>query len=225
MANTALTVRMKFRKYDAEQLQNVINNEESTETEVRVAKEMLQKLGVKEEGDQPEKKAPAPKAVAKKAPKKAEKEEEQSEPEPEATQEKAAKNQVVEYESDENLTPAEKKRLEKAEKEFDERQKNRKTPSKSDKTMKENVEKTERTSKRENLEESKEVPGMKVGSSVKLKDAGDEVGTIVRLYQSSDGKEKCMVKFGDEKPFKKRVTALELVEEKESKSAPKKSKK
>ena len=181
MANTALTVRMKFRKYDAEQLQNVINNEESNETEVRVAKEMLQKLGVKEEGDQPEKKAPAPKAVAKKAPKK-------------------------------------------AEKEFDERQKNRKTPSKSDKTMKENVEKTERTSKRENLEESKEVPGMKVGSSVKLKDAGDEVGTIVRLYQSSDGKEKCMVKFGDEKPIKKRVTALELVEEKESKSAPKKSK-
>lgn len=223
MANTALTVRMKFRKYDAEQLQNVINNEESTETEVKVAKEMLQKLGVKEEGDQPEKKAPAPKAVAKKAPKKAEKEEEQ--PEPEASQEEAAKNQVVEYESDENLTPAEKKRLEKAEKEFDERQKNRKTPSKSDKTMKENVEKTERTSKRENLEESKEVPGMKVGSSVKLKDAGDEVGTIVRLYQSSDGKEKCMVKFGDEKPIKKRVTALELVEEKESKSAPKKSKK
>lgn len=223
MANTALTVRMKFRKYDAEQLQNVINNEESTETEVKVAKEMLQKLGVKEEGAQPEKKAPAPKAVAKKAPKKAEKEEEQ--PEPEASQEEAAKNQVVEYESDENLTPAEKKRLEKAEKEFDERQKNRKTPSKSDKTMKENVEKTERTSKRENLEESKEVPGMKVGSSVKLKDAGDEVGTIVRLYQSSDGKEKCMVKFGDEKPIKKRVTALELVEEKESKSAPKKSKK
>ena len=54
---------------------------------------------------------------------------------------------------------------------------------------------------------------MKNGSKVTLK-GESEVGEIVRLYRSSDGKEKCMVKFGDSKPIKKRVTALEFAKEK-----------
>lgn len=59
---------------------------------------------------------------------------------------------------------------------------------------------------------------MKVGVKVTLKE-GTDVGEIVRLYRSGDGKEKCMVKFGDEKPIKKRVTALKLYEEPARKSS------
>lgn len=140
--------------------------------------------------------------------------------------EKAAKSQVVEYESDEQLTPEEKARLAKAEKEFDERQKSRKTPSKSDKAMKpatkEKKEKgAPRETKRQNLDESKEVPGLKIGSKVTLQDGG-EVGEITRVYVSGDGKEKCMVKFGDNKPIKKRVTAVTLADEAPKKAPAKK---
>lgn len=110
----------------------------------------------------------------------------------------------------------EEERLAKAEAEYEERQKNRKTPSKSDKSMKEKksakADKTPRETKRQNLEESEEIPGLKVGSKVTLK-GEDAVGETHRLYKSGDGKEKCMVKFGDDKPIKKRVTALELAED------------
>ena len=103
--------------------------------------------------------------------------------------EKAAKSQVVEYESDEQLTPEEKARLAKAEKEFDERQKSRKTPSKSDKAMKpatkEKKEKgAPRETKRQNLDESKEVPGLKIGSKVTLQDGG-EVGEMEKSVLNS----------------------------------------
>ena len=234
MAN-ALATRVKFRKYSAEQLQNVINNEESNEVEIQVATELLEKMGgapaPKEAPVAPAKKA-APKAKKAPAPKKeepkAEKEDKAEKELPaDKSPEAAAKRQnkkTTEYVSDEQLTPAEQARLDKAEKEFDERQKNRKTPSKSDKTMKEKAPKAERATKRENLEESNEVPGLKVGSQVTLKE-GSEVGTITRVYLSSDGKEKCMVKFGDAKPIKKRVTAVELAEEAKPKAAPKKAKK
>lgn len=219
MAN-ALATRVKFRKYSAEQLQNVINNEESNEVEIQVATELLEKMG----GAPAPKEAPAPKKEEPKAEKedKAEKEL-PADKSPEAAAKRQNKK-TTEYVSDEQLTPAEQARLDKAEKEFDERQKNRKTPSKSDKTMKEKAPKTERATKRENLEESNEVPGLKVGSQVTLKE-GSEVGTITRVYLSSDGKEKCMVKFGDAKPIKKRVTAVELAEEAKPKAAPKKAKK
>lgn len=223
MAN-ALAIRVKFRKYTAEQLQNVIDNEESNETEVKVAQELLDKL---------QKDAPAPKTPAKKAaPKKAAPVEEEAPAEAEdKTPEAAAKRQnkkTTEYVSENELTPAEKKRLDKAEAEFDERQKNRKTPSKSDKGMKEKpaAPKADRATKRENLDESNEVPGLRVGSKVTLK-GETEVGEITRVYVSSDGKEKCMVKIGDGKAIKKRVTAVELVEEEapKTKAAPKKAKK
>ena len=74
MAN-ALATRVKFRKYSAEQLQNVINNEESNEVEIQVATELLEKMGgapaPKEAPVAPAKKE-APKAKKAPAPKKEE---------------------------------------------------------------------------------------------------------------------------------------------------------
>lgn len=217
MASNALALRMKYRKFDAEKLEEIINDENSSELEVKVAQEFLDKLG----GET---------AQEEEAPKKAAKEEAAEDPDPEdadpedGSPEAAMKRQNKRnstYQSEEQLTPEEEARLAEAEAEYEERQKNRKTPSKSDKGMKKEkaakADKTPRETKRQNLEESEEIPGMKVGSQVKLK-GEDAVGEITRLYKSGDGKEKCMVKFGDDKPIKKRVTALELAEE--TKAAP-----
>lgn len=194
MAVNALTVRMKFRNYDEKKLLTVVNNPDSTEVEVKVATDLLKKKGVdlSEQAAEP---------IKKSVPKK--------------------KQEVVEKDE----TPEEEARLEKAEKEFDARQKNRKTPSRVDRKMaKEHSNKKDepRQTKRQNIDESEEMPGMKVGVKVTLKE-GTDVGEIVRLYRSGDGKEKCMVKFGDEKPIKKRVTALKLYEEAAGKAAPKKT--
>lgn len=213
MANNALALRMKYKKLSAEELQAIVNDSKSSETEVKIANEFLAKMGVSAEAEKP--------AKPKKAVKKAEVEKDES-------VEAAAKKQVTEFESEEQLTPEEKARLAKAEKEFDERQKNRKTPSKSDKAMKpatkEKKEKgAPRETKRQNLDESAEVPGLKVGSKVTLQDGG-EVGEITRVYVSGDGKEKCMVKFGDNKPIKKRVTAVALCDDAPKKAPAKKKK-
>lgn len=222
MESNALALRMKYRKFDAEKLEEIINDENSSELEVKVAQEFLDKLGgeTAQEEEAP-KKAPAKKVAEKKAAK----EEAAEDPDPEdGSPEAAMKRQNKRnstYQSEEQLTPEEEARLAEAEAEYEERQKNRKTPSKSDKGMKKEkaakADKTPRETKRQNLEESEEIPGMKVGSQVKLK-GEDAVGEITRLYKSGDGKEKCMVKFGDDKPIKKRVTALELAEE--TKAAP-----
>jgi hypothetical protein len=213
MANNALALRMKYRKFTAEQLNEIIENENSSELEVKVAQEFLDKLGGEAE-EKPEKAAPAKKA----APKKEETADDDPDPEdgsPEAAMKRQNKRNST-YQSEEQLTPEEEERLAKAEAKYEERQKNRKTPSKSDKSMKEKksakADKTPRETKRQNLEESEEIPGLKVGSKVTLK-GEDAVGEITRLYKSGDGKEKCMVKFGDDKPIKKRVTALELAED------------
>lgn len=218
MANNALALRMKYRKFSKEQLEEIVNNEESTELEVKIAQEFLEKMG----GETEEKKE-VPKKAPKKAPVKKEEEKESEEDgdgSPEAAMKRQNKRNST-YQSEEQLTPEEKARLAEAEAEYEERQKNRKTPSKSDKSMKEKksakADKTPRETKRQNLEESEEIPGLKVGSKVILK-GEDAVGEITRLYKSGDGKEKCMVKFGDDKPIKKRVTALELAEE--TKAAP-----
>lgn len=227
MANNTLALRMKYRKFTAEQLNEIIENENSSELEVKVAQEFLDKLGGEAE-EKPEKAAPAKKAAPKKedkkvpakkaAPKKEETADDDPDPEdgsPEAAM-KCQNKRNSTYQSEEQLTPEEEERLAKAEAEYEERQKNRKTPSKSDKSMKEKkpakADKTPRETKRQNLEESEEIPGLKVGSKVTLK-GEDAVGEITRLYKSGDGKEKCMVKFGDDKPIKKRVTALELAED------------
>lgn len=216
-----LKLKMKMRLYSVEKLQAVIDNEDSTEAEVAVAEELLKRKTGGDEAAPVSKKKEVEKEVVKgkkTAPKKAKEEpEEVEEEEPE---------KETESEDEEQLTDEEKTRLNKAEKQFDERQKNRKTPSKSDKKMDktEKKEKVHRETKRENLEESEEMPGLKKGSKVSLK-GETEVGEIVRLYRSSDGKEKCMVKFGEDKPIKKRVTALELAEEKTSaKKTPSKKK-
>jgi hypothetical protein len=229
MASNALALRMKYRKFDAEKLEEIINDENSSELEVKVAQEFLDKLGgeTAQEEEAP-KKAPAKKSAPKKedkkvptkkaAPKKEETADDDPDPEdgsPEAAMKRQNKRNST-YQSEEQLTPEEEERLAKAEAEYEERQKNRKTPSKSDKSMKEKksakADKTPRETKRQNLEESEEIPGLKVGSKVTLK-GEDAVGEITRLYKSGDGKEKCMVKFGDDKPIKKRVTALELAED------------
>lgn len=202
MASNALALRMKYRKFDSEKLEEIINDENSSELEVKVAQEFLDKLGgeaAKEEAAED----PDPEDGS-----------------PEADMKRQNKRNST-YQSEEQLTPEEEARLAEAEAEYEERQKNRKTPSKSDKCMKKEnaakADKTPRETKRQNLEESEEIPGMKVGSKVKLK-GEDAVGEITRLYKSGDGKEKCMVKFGYDKPIKKRVTALELAEE--TKAAP-----
>lgn len=196
-----LKLRVKMRTYSVEKLQAVIDNEDSTEAEVATATELLKrKVGKVPAMKKKTEEETVVKNGKKVAPKKAEESEEEK---------------LETDNSEEQLTDEERTRLEKAEKQFDERQKNRKTASKSDKKMgkAEKKEKVHRETKRENLEESEEVPGLKNGSKVTLK-GESEVGEIVRLYRSSDGKEKCMVKFGDSKPIKKRVTALEFAKEK-----------
>lgn len=202
MASNALALRMKYRKFDAEKLEEIINDENSSELEVKVAQEFLDKLGG-ETAQEEDAEDPDPEDGS-----------------PEASMKRQNKRNST-YQSEEQLTPEEEARLAEAEAEYEERQKNRKTPSKSDKGMKKEkaakADKTPREITRQNLEESEEIPGMKVGSQVKLK-GEDAVGEITRLYKSGDGKEKCMVKFGDDKPIKKRVTALELAEE--TKAAP-----
>ena len=198
MEQKELSVRMKIRKHknDAAKLSEIIESETSTELEKKVASEYLAKLQEAEQSEQsetpqaPEEPTLFPEEEEKPAPK---------------------KEEPISSE----LTPEEVERLDAAEKKFDERQANRKTPSKGDKNMREERRKTPRTAtanlhegKRENLEESTEVPGLKVGSTVKL---GVEDGSVIRVYRSTDGKEKCMVKIGDGKPVKKRVTSVELV--------------
>ena len=204
-----------------EDLKAVLAND-PTELEAKLAQEFLEKNGAADaapsapEGE-PEKespKKPAPKKVAPKAKKQVEP---VDEPAPEnPTKEEEAPEKETEPAPKEHpmLTDKEEELLSQAEKEFAERQSNRKTPSKTDRAMKEQAirEKAQSESKRENLTESTEVPGLKVGTEVTIGDETDKVGVITRVYRSGDGKEKCMVKFGDEKPIKKRVTAVTIVQ-------------
>lgn len=196
MEQKELSVRMKIRKFknDAAKLSEIIESETSTELEKKVASGYLAKLQELPQSEQPE----APQAP----------EEPTLFPEEE---EKSAPKKEEPISSE--LTPEEVARLDAAEKKFDERQASRKTPSKGDKNMREERKQKRSTTnlhegKRENLEESTEVPGLKVGSTVKV---GNEEGSVIRVYRSTDGKEKCMVKIGGGKPVKKRVTSVELV--------------
>lgn len=176
-----VSIRMKLRKADSAKLNEILADESATELEKKIAQEYLDKMGNSATEEDTPKKKIAPKKAAKK--------------------EEAPENK---------LTPEEEERLDAAEEMFQERQAKRKTPSKSDRSMKkaEKEAKTVREAKRTSLDESTEVPGLKVGSIVKV---GDQQGTISRIYKSSDGKEKCMVKVADGKPIKKRVTAVEIV--------------
>lgn len=208
MEQKELSVRMKIRKHknDSAKLSEIIASETATDLEKKVASEYFAKLNEAEQSEvspeQPEKDS-----------------EVDANPKAETPAQSKDKKKVSTEASDvkesisSELTPAEVERLDAAEQKFDKRQANRKTPSKGDKNMREERKKTHSATnlhegKRENLEESTEVSGLKVGSTVRI---GDEEGSVIRVYRSTDGKEKCMVKIGDSKPIKKRVTSVELV--------------
>lgn len=197
-----LRTRMSYRRKSAEELQAIVNGD-YTDLEKKIAQEILDKI----QGESaPETDAqPAPDTAQEAAP---EQKEEQAAEKPAPKPAPAKKNDKG------LLSPEEEQRLAEAEEEFDKRQKARKTPSKTDKSMKKAAqEKSLRETKRQVLDASNEVSGLKAGSQVRLKGSDDQtVGEVIRLYISSDGKEKCMVKFGDGKPVKKRVTALEIVD-------------
>lgn len=185
MENKELAVRMKIRKHknDSAKLTEIIESATSTDLEKKIASEYLNKATELECTDTCESDTTAADTVATEA-------------------------------TSSELTPEEVDRLGDAEKRFDKRQANRKTPSKADKNMRESKRSISAStsnlheSKRENLKESVEVSGLKVDSMVRI---GDEEGVVVRIYRSADGKEKCMVKIGDGKPIKKRVTSVELM--------------
>ena len=193
-----LRTRMSYRRKSAEELQAIINGD-YTDLEKKIAQEILDKM----QGES------APEADAQPVPEAA-----QEQKEEQAAEKPAPKPAPAKKNDKGLLSPEEEQRLAEAEEEFEKRQKARKTPSKTDKSMKKAAqEKSLRETKRQVLDASNEVPGLKAGSQVRLKDSDDQtVGEVIRLYISSDGKEKCMVKFGDGKPVKKRVTALEIVE-------------
>lgn len=208
MEQKELSVRMKIRKHknDSAKLSEIIASETATDLEKKVALEYLAKLNEAEQLEA------SPEQPAKDS-------EVDANPKAEAPAQSKGKKKVSTEASDvkesisSELTPAEVERLDAAEQKFDKRQANRKTPSKGDKNMREERKKTHSATnlhegKRENLEESTEVSGLKVGSTVRI---GDEEGSVIRVYRSTDGKEKCMVKIGDGKPIKKRVTSVELV--------------
>ena len=193
-----LRTRMSYRRKSAEELQAIVNGD-YTDLEKKIAQEILDKM----QGES------APETDAQPVPEAAQEQKE------EQAAEKSAPKAAPAKKNDKGLlSPEEEQRLAEAEEEFDKRQKARKTPSKTDKSMKKAAqEKSLRETKRQVLDASNEVPGLKAGSQVRLKGSDDQtVGEVIRLYISSDGKEKCMVKFGDGKPVKKRVTALEIVE-------------
>lgn len=190
--NKELALKFSYNRKSIEELQAIVESEESSETEKKVAQSILdKKLG--------ETAAEAAKPAPKKKPVPKSKKEPEPDPQPE---------------EESPISEEEQARLEEAEKEFEERQAKRKSPTKKDKNMatkpapKPKKEKV--ATKREDIEESTENPGLKVGCNVMLSGT-DEKGEVVRLYRSSDGKEKCMVKIGDAKPVKKRVTSVSLI--------------
>lgn len=189
--NKELALKFSYNRKSIEELQAIVESDESSETEKKVAQSILdKKLG--ESASEAAKPVPKKKPVPKS----------KKEPEPQPEEESP-------------ISEEEQARLEEAEKEFEERQAKRKSPTKKDKNMApkpvSKPEKEKVATKREDIEESTENPGLKVGCKVMLSGT-DEKGEVVRLYRSSDGKEKCMVKIGDAKPVKKRVTSVSLIE-------------
>lgn len=193
-----LSIRMKYRKKSAQELQVIIDGDYN-DLEKKIASEQLAKItGNSQTPVQTQEPEPEPQ------PDKAETSTEEPKPVP-----KKRKN------GEPLLSPEEEERLSEAEAEFNKRQAARKTPSKSGMPEKKTKvakkeEKSLRETKRQTLDASDEVEGLKVGSKVKVD--GDETEyTVTKLYRSSDGKEKCLISAGDGKPMKKRVTSLKLV--------------
>ena len=191
-----LSIRMKYRKKSAQELQAIIDGDYN-DLEKRIASEQFAKITG---NPQP----PTPTQEPEPQPDKPETSTEEPKPVP-----KKRKN------GEPLLSPEEEERLSEAEAEFNKRQAARKTPSKSGMPEKKTKvakkeEKSLRETKRQTLDASDEVEGLKVGSKVKVD--GDETEyTVTKLYRSSDGKEKCLISAGEGKPMKKRVTSLKLV--------------
>lgn len=187
---------MKYRKKSAQELQAIIDGDYN-DLEKRIASEQFAKITG---NPQP----PTPTQEPEPQPDKPETSTEEPKPVP-----KKRKN------GEPLLSPEEEERLSEAEAEFNKRQAARKTPSKSGMPEKKTKvakkeEKSLRETKRQTLDASDEVEGLKVGSKVKVD--GDETEyTVTKLYRSSDGKEKCLISAGEGKPMKKRVTSLKLV--------------
>lgn len=190
-----LSIRMKLRKKPIEELQAIVDGD-YTDLEKKIAGEMIAKAA----GTAPTPEA-APETETEEQPKPEVKEDSKPKPAP-----KKKGGKVL-------LSPEEEERLSEAEEEFNKRQAARKTPSKTDKSMKKTAvkqEKSLRETKRQTIDASDEVEGLTVGSRVKIE--GDETEyTVTKLYRSSDGKEKCLISDGKNKPLKKRVTSLKLV--------------
>ena len=198
-----LSIRMKYRKKTAQELQAIIDGDYN-DLEKKIASEQLAKITGSA--------APAP--VADPEPEsetqtaQAEEAEVREDPKPKPAPKRKKNGEPL-------LSPEEEERLNEAEAEFNERQAARKTPSKSGMPEKKTrvakkEEKSLRETKRQVIDASDEVEGLKVGSKVKIE--GDETEyTVTKLYRSSDGKEKCLISAGEGKPMKKRVTSLKLV--------------
>lgn len=195
-----LSIRMKYRKKSAQELQTIIDGDYS-DLEKRIASEQLAKItGTPQTPVQTQEPEPEPQPQTDTP--------ETSTEEPKPVPKKKPNGEPL-------LSPEEEERLSEAEAEFNKRQAARKTPSKSGMPEKKTKvakkeEKSLRETKRQTLDASDEVEGLKVGSKVKVD--GDETEyTVTKLYRSSDGKEKCLISSGDGKPMKKRVTSLKLV--------------
>lgn len=198
-----LSIRMKYRKKTAQELQAIIDGDYN-DLEKKIASEQLAKItGSTAPAPVAE---PEPQTETEQAPAPAE--EVKEEPKPKPAPKKKKNGEPL-------LSPEEEERLSEAEAEFNERQAARKTPSKSGMSEKKTKvtkkeEKSLRETKRQTIDASDEVEGLKIGSKVKIE--GDETEyTVTKLYRSSDGKEKCLISAGEGKPMKKRVTSLKLV--------------
>lgn len=191
-----LSIRMKYRKKSAQELQAIIDGDYN-DLEKKIASEQLAKItGNSQTPAQTQEPEPQPDKP------------ETSTEEPKPVPKKRKNGEPL-------LSQEEEERLSEAEAEFNKRQAARKTPSKSGMPEKKTKvakkeEKSLRETKRQTLDASDEVEGLKVGSKVKVD--GDETEyTVTKLYRSSDGKEKCLISAGEGKPMKKRVTSLKLV--------------
>ena len=195
-----LSIRMKYRKKSAQELQAIIDGDHN-DLEKRIASEQLAKItGNPQTPVQTQESESEPQPQPDKP--------ETSTEEPKPVPKKRKNGEPL-------LSPEEEERLSEAEAEFNKRQAARKTPSKSGMPEKKakvakKEEKSLRETKRQTLDASDEVEGLKVGSKVRVD--GDETEyTVTKLYRSSDGKEKCLISAGEGKPMKKRVTSLKLV--------------
>lgn len=193
-----LSIRMKYRKKSAQELQAIIDGDYS-DLEKKIASEQLAKITGNPQTP-------------------AQTQEPESEPQPDTPETSTEEPKPIPKKRKNGeplLSPEEEERLSEAEAEFNKRQAARKTPSKSGMPEKKTKvakkeEKSLRETKRQTLDASDEIEGLKVGSKVKVD--GDETEyTVTKLYRSSDGKEKCLISSGEGKPMKKRVTSLKLV--------------